>query len=431
MYIPSWLRESPDADLPSSTLIRNEELAGSRAMTRAKNYGFANPEALPAWITANTFVLVKLLPPEDRPAFRLLLLQYRARSIRDLRDAINEKIRTNSRPSVSLILQILYLFRGECMMNEREAAQAHALVMPWIDQAGVESSMAGHLMVVAMFSDTEMACKSLNPTCLDYKCWLANRLNPFWNYSETVVPEVPPKLSKNLHPSLTNEHEVVHGAMLRLRRCLYIRDTLGPRKMHPSESQGTGDLMYLWIATKTLHDIGSLVNHAVEMIESIQNEQWEQRLDVLIHAAISLTALYSMRKYLHEANCCGFDLRNAPLLIPKLEEILRRVSATASKQQMEEHREVLFWMYFTGSWHGQKLRQWRRRYRNSYLSGLCMEAPDDFNPAWFDVQLSKQAQKLGVTRWADAKLLISRFCFSDIIRPHPLDWFEEKVEEWI
>src|SRR6202007_2590882 len=106
-----------------------------------------------------------------------------------------------------------------------------------------------------------------------------------------------------------------------------------------------------WMATTTMHDIGLLIGHALNIVQSNDVASPQQAL----RAATTLAALYSVRKYLHEARFNGVDVRDAPLLMPEAQRVIGPFIDTLS--QDDDNREVLFWICFTVVWHEQQVRR--------------------------------------------------------------------------
>jgi hypothetical protein len=142
-----------------------------------------------------------------------------------------------------------------------------------------------------------MACKSMSRPFLDYEGWLTNRLRGFWDYTEPFMPPQPPSIEDELHLSIKLGDTVVKDAMIRMRRCLYLRAVKHPLRLHPPNDHFVGDLNYQWMATITMHDIGLLIGHAINLIQNNDVALPQQAL----RAATALATLYSVRKYLH----CG------------------------------------------------------------------------------------------------------------------------------
>lgn len=151
IWMPTWLRESPDARYPSEALVKSQKLAGSRSMARSVDFTFRHPESLPSWFFVALTCMRGVFEPLDPTGFQTLLLQYRTYSLRTLRESISE-IPAESPPPVTVILQILRIFGAECMINEYLAAKAHAVVIPWIEKVQLEPRVFSGLMGAMMVS---------------------------------------------------------------------------------------------------------------------------------------------------------------------------------------------------------------------------------------------------------------------------------------
>jgi hypothetical protein len=149
VYIPNFIREDPEADPPSQKLIATKALAGSLGVWRDLALGFSSPEVFEAWICTHASALSESLTGQEALRFEKLALQYRMRSIRSLRRAIGLKQETRAAPTLSLILQIMYLFRAECIHDGRIGAQVHAVVLPWIEEANMSEEHAINLLIVS------------------------------------------------------------------------------------------------------------------------------------------------------------------------------------------------------------------------------------------------------------------------------------------
>jgi hypothetical protein len=112
---------------------------------------FSFPEALPAWIF-NLYHMRHVLNSKDRREFEVLALQSRTRGVQALRKAIADRMDRSAPASIGLLLQIQWLFGGECMLNEPVGAKAHAIVIPLLEQTHLDPEISAHIMINAMVS---------------------------------------------------------------------------------------------------------------------------------------------------------------------------------------------------------------------------------------------------------------------------------------
>ena len=470
-YIPTWLRQDPDAKLPCSKLVRSRALSGSVGVLRSLDYGFAYPETIPAWLTSFLPYMISLMAEACKPRYEILLLQFRTRSLKELRSAVEAQRRgENTLPTGSLILQILYLFRSDCTRSELVAAQAHAVILPWIESASdLDQKMTVHLLITAMFHDTEMACKAMRHTLLDFKHWLKRMLTEFWVYTESLLDPLPADVQEPMNHFIASDNGPVPTAATRLRRCLAMRDSHGALGMHPPDQHIVAHLKWAWAASRTLHDIGLLINRALNLIAQVDEcstmkHQSEVATDdsmsmarvheLEMRAAMTLTVLYNVRKYLHKGSCNGIDLREAPRIMFELQRVLKKNLEHVGQlgRRPCEERELLYWIIFTGAWHAQEIRVLRPHRtpnltyhepaspplassllssNSSIISNPSTNAHDVFEGAFFERHLSMLAVEMGLTSWPSARdVLKSRFIFSDeVARPHPSTWYEELTKK--
>lgn len=227
-----------------------------------------------------------------------------------------------------------------------------------------------------------------------------------------------------------------------MRLSLHLRDNLGPLGLSLTENS---DVLCSWIQSRTVHDIGLLINQAVDIDSGIRLPTIQDPtvfIDILydpnLYAALTLTTLYNVRKYLHDCSFNGYDIREAPPIIPALKRSLVQFLSQGAVTRYEHSGtdEILFWMYFTGAWHGQKQLCYAASAtcKRRFMSDQSLLEPDEkcqrhnSTMIWFNVQLAKQAWRLKIPYWQEACQLLTRFAFSDIIRPHPSTWYEDVVE---
>ena len=307
-------------------------------------------------------------------------------------------------------MQALHLLTAELLYGEKANAQAHLIILSWIEQLDIDLETRVHLMLNLVYSDCEMACKTMKTTVLDLDVWLPSKLGMFWAYSETFLPLTPPSVHQNMHPSL-NKDDLIHDVTLRLRRFLAVRECMDAMDMHrPSDAQA-GHLRFTHMATTSCWDIGRLLNRVFE-IDSNYRDSWRDAFDM----AMALTLLCSLRKCCHTAEYDGMDFREAPLVIRKLEWAVQELMALSTVEERFEIREELFWIFFTCAWHGEK--------------GKRMRGPSFvLDTRNFNVRLALQAYGMGLTKWTDARELVSRFVFSDMLLPHPSGWYEKLIRK--
>lgn len=427
IYIPAWLRQSPDAQVPPPALIKSRALAGSCGVLRDLQNCVDFPEVQPAWMASNLSAVMSIVPPEDKPHLHGVMLQCRQRSVQLLRQAIRRQTMSDSAPAISVLLQIMLLFREGYIKEHPQGLEAYDVVSQYVKKANVDMSTAFNVLGIAMYNDAESACKSLKRTIFDFKNWLAEQYQPFWAHAENCLPPAAAHVVTDLHPSIANFDHVIRGAILRLRRCLDLSETVSPLAIQTPDDYVTGDLRWAWLASTGLHDMGLLVNQYCDLTDTrdaVADKQacWNHDL----RTAVTLTILFNMRKLIHEGSCNGVDLREAPMIIPTMEIVLKRALKSATEEQQWQYRDLLMWIFFTGAWHGQNVHY--QRQHSVFGDGSTTFAwPKEFDAVWFNKQLSAQACLLRLTKWYDARALLKRFVCSDLMRPHPVKWYENIV----
>jgi hypothetical protein len=263
---------------------------------------------------------------------------------------------------------------------------------------------------------------------MDYDKKVRPRLQDFWDYAQSFLPPRPASVLDDLHPSIAQNEGTLKETLIHFRRTLITRDELGPIGLGQYGDQAAVDIQLGFYASLGSFDEGLLLNEAVAQSAAVAERLHDISCSFLLDTAMKWATLFSARKYLHESTLNGLDLNEAPGLGSELAKATRTLLAYASKDDLHESREVLFWLFFTGSWRGQKLMAERAYTGGQYTAALlAFDSDPDATTRWFDERLAEQAATLGLQRWSDAEALLRRFIYSNCIRPCPSTWYEKVV----
>ena len=416
LYIPRFLRKTMDGELPASRDIRTERLLGARSVWRNFEVGFSTPETAVAWISSHTTEISRLLSDHERPEFDLAALKIRTQALCTLRAAVARE--AGGYPSMAVVQQIMWLFRSECVEGRVEGAQTHANIIRYVGEAVQDPEAMTSLFIIAMYNDAELACSRFQKTLLDFDTWLPSRMNAFWSRADPMILPRLPTSCGDLHESIKDV--TIRGICTHIKRSLAVQDL--SLNMETVGEKAYGDMVFQWMGSHMQHDIGVLINYAVDLLQLELEDHNEMRAERYLTAALALTTLYWLRKYTQEATLNGVDLRDAShVLVPRLQQALELFDCNASILEKQTYGDALFWMYFTGA-HWEQAREDLARRR-------AVPLPPD-SDYWFSRKLAEHAYRLGLTQRSKVRELLQQFIFNDIMNPHPSQWYLPVIHKY-
>ena len=238
-----------------------------------------------------------------------------------------------------------------------------------------------------------------------------------WSYAESLLP---PHELENPHLCIFNP--LLQNSLLRLRKWLIWADSLRSNGPVPDKSQN--DLTHLWAYSRAVKDCTDLLKHFIYLPNMpppaclTRNHEAKMTLE----AAMTLTLFCTIRKYVHFAPLGDTDieLRDASYMIaPKLHDVIEAALICMTHEERERYAEALFWMYFTGA----LFEQGPCIYQQQMLEQCFVE-----EKWWFSRRLGQQAKLSELKEWKQARRLLERFAYSDILEPHPEGWWDGLFE---
>ncbi|OAP64137.1 hypothetical protein AYL99_00109 [Fonsecaea erecta] len=390
-------------------------IGGPSFLLSMKGFRDMNEGAALAWLCGHIPGIVRLNSPQSTQQLSTARLKMRAKSLKLLREHLASHAQTSPESMAALRLHIRCLFETECMAGDTMAAKAHAdILLRLPDPLTDEVERAQHLLVM-MFDATELACKKLERTVLPFGSWTAKAHARLWAMASQFVP-IPPVYVHNAHSCVEiPEHR---EAMITLRYCLWIAET--PLPFGTSEERLKADMIFAWIATKTFHDLGNLINLYVDIMEGkiLFNSEGHR----LTQACMVLTLVYESRKRVHEAIIeDGADIREASnVIMPRLAQDMATAMEMMSPVECVHYQEAYLWMLYAGALHEQR-QQSKMRWTSFNPKVESTEKP------WFTTTLAKHADQMNVTTWAEAKAILRQFLYDDHLEPDGHLWFEDVV----
>lgn len=387
--------------------IEQNLVAGASLVVREFRRGVLDPNNTPGWFASHLPRVFPLLPEGGRERFREMAARFYVQSCRQLRQDIGRYDQSDAH-DISLVTQIVHMFRAEVMEDQPDSARAHAWALRRIgDFLGEDPYLAVDLFMVLMFNDSEYTVHHMHPPLLDYDHWLNQRLEPHWDRAEADLPDVGTEY-QNVDKAAS--FPIARSALQHLRRVIAFINQGMP--MTSADEVARVEVLYIWSSNRTLHDSVGLIQRFLELMEAPSSDDQEQEALRYIEAAMSLTIVYLIRKTIHMAMYEEQDLRDASHVIaPRLKDTVIEALQTCTPEQLYAYQRAFFWMFFCGAHYEEQVRV-----------GHAMSS-DPPTGGWFQQMLVMQASQLGILRWEAAEAALSPFLYSDLLPLNTATWF--------
>lgn len=406
-------------------LVRFEDLwrvFGGAELQRELSQALENPESCLPWLSGRTGVMRRLLPPNALPEFEKSALELRNEALRTLRSTVAEEV-DKALLSPLTVTQILNFFRAECAEGHTDEARAHARVISFIARRmeKTKSRYLVPLVIVTCLGDVELSCVRFQHTMFDFEKWVPIRLQSTWEQLGSALP-TPLPLVADIHPSIQDEQ--LREILFRVRHCLSIWES--PPSLDEPQGKQRAEYIYIWMSSRTLHDMGIIINRATDLINNPPSAPSSSQSNTpgqhYMTATLAMTILCCLRKYLHQATVNGVDLRDVShVIMPKIHLALDLADKYTTPQERSFYSEALLWVYFTGAHFELEQRA---------LSKLQVkQAKIEGDGKWFSRRLAAKAKELNVIHWEDTRRIVQRFAFSEDMHPHPREWFEDVLRD--
>ena len=416
VYITSYMkfRESKPGAQQITTIGEGFHVFGRRTVAKVWNSmkeELCEEGRALAWCSSYLPVLSKFCSTDTARELNMLAIKLRTESMKILKKKI-EDLPPGVAPDISLISQVVSLYRAACKEGDNVAAKIHAgVIMRLVDRVEVPDRHIQILFMTCMNNDSELAIAQMRNTFFDYENWIQKQITRFW--SSTLEENMPPLPAgyKAVHTSV--KLAATRQALIRLRQYLSYRST----KVNLSDSADLDrtDAVYTNFTTYNQYDSGVLINVYINLVAGKVYKMEEPLRH--IEAGLALTTLHVMRRGVFEATIYGCDHRSSHhiITINHLEGTMRKVMTIASAAELLCYREALLWVFFYGA-----RFEWQV---NQKIKG--------FTPprTWFSKMFAKQARVLELTEWPQAQEILEDFVFYGFLEAYLPIWFEETLRE--
>ncbi|OAP62099.1 hypothetical protein AYL99_04302 [Fonsecaea erecta] len=413
VYITSYMKykENPRGAPMLTTLGEGFHVFGQRTVTKVWNSmkeEFSDEGRALSWCSSYMPVLAKFSSSDTARELHLHAIKMRAKSMTILKNRI-ENLSLDVPPDISLVSQIVSLFRAACKENDIPAAKIHAdIIQRLVDRVETPDLHIQTLFMTCMNNDTELAIAQMRNTFFDFENWVQRQIARFWMETpEKHMPQLPADY-KALHESI--QLNATRQAAIRLRQYLSVRSTT--INLNDPEDLDRTDAIYTIFTTYSHYDSGALINAYINLTAGkVYNIKESFRL---IEASLALTTLHILRRGIFEATVYGCDHRTSHhmITINHLEGTMRKALTLATADVLTRYREALFWVFFYGA-----RFEWR-----------VNQMIKDITPrTWFTKMLARQAEILRVIEWPQARDILNHFVFYGFLEPYLAPWFAETL----
>lgn len=384
----------------------NRVIGGSSFLLTMKVFSNANEGFALAWLSSHTPAIRRLASTPTTQKLLVEGLKMRTRSIELLRQELLEHPEPSQHSLVSLRLHIRGLFEAECMAGDTISAKVHGAILMRLDDPLTTEMELVNDTIMLMFNATELACKKLERTVIPFGNWMIGRLSKFWATTSAQMPGSSAEC-ENVHSCV--QSPLTRTAFIRLRYCLEIGES--QLSLASATEKLRGEMLYGWITTKTLYDMGLLVNFYTDLLEGKTLVKTKGKR--LTEACMAVTLLHILRKSIHEAPLDGIDIREASdVIIPRLEKNMEDAMSILTRAERLYYDEAYLWMFYVGA---------------QYEQGRKSEMKDTYSRGWFTRMLAKHARQSNVRTWADVKKILVKFIYDKNLKPEGHLWFEKAI----
>ncbi|OQV10233.1 hypothetical protein CLAIMM_14261 [Cladophialophora immunda] len=437
--------------VPSTTWVSsaNARLDWAICVSTLQEPGLAN-----AFIARSATVAAVL-----NPALRTLAMRYRLRSIQELRvRLLNNAHHTCSDVNV---LQIIMLQKAEIVDKNLSAAAAHAKILQNMFQEQQQRSRTINftLLQYAIWSDTQISSIFMTPLAFDVSPggWVVETMQPLWDAALSQLGELPQwttlrdEAEKSLDPS-------VEGGDL---QAFFVsrRTTLQTWLLYGLNGLPTPPLIILWLTTTACLQQGRMIKHYTRAVhEAIQCTSPSSAKGEAEDGSVEQAEYWYTQQYLilaeflwthhlsYKVEVCGIDLFDmVPTQLRNLRAALQHAEESGrglGRHLSSKYRNARLWALFIGAHAEFSKSKSKREMANSALPSTEVvhnnnhqkEAPafikcvktvkhcdpdshEELSDRWFETQLSRQIQDMGLSTWPDVYFVLRGFNYADIIQP--------------
>jgi len=179
----------------------------------------------------------------------------------------------------------------------------------------------------------------------------------------------------------------------------------------------SGDIIFGWVASRTLIDNGRLLNDYLDLKEC--GRKWPDLTAGILYtrAAMNLAMLFSMRTVGHVAWIQGVNIREASHLWAfQMHDMILKALQRSSPEELRQYQEAHLWVLFLGALFLQQ------------QSSNQIYVPD-LDQLRYAELLVLECRTAAIKTWSRMRELLVQFSYCDMLSPHGSTWFEKVLWE--
>ena len=299
--------------------------------------------------------------------------------------------------------KILALMISEVFSHNYNAGLIHSKVLiTMLEQQSMTEELDMRFSFSVIYSEIQRACMSLTRPCFDVgpDGWVAKAFDTagkeaFDAFVATLGLQTMPPDASVLGLDLAALFDEVRNVRV-------ISQSYSTSLLY-----GNPTPLALYLPARVVLCLGKLVSYYLDH-RQIHGQDSSPR--ILIHRTAVLTALYWVRK---AGNIDSIKVSSSstiysagPLYLGIIRELLSRFNIIASTTEMQLYQELRFWTLYIGA-----------------LDEQGRGDGGGSKDAWFTKQLVKAAADCDVYTWQQARLILEKFPYTDVLEPHGSTWF--------
>jgi hypothetical protein len=141
--------------------VERKSVPGASLVVREFKRGLSDPRNAPGWVASHLPAVFQLLSADARTQFEDVAARIRAQSFRQLREDLDHHHRTGA-SDVSLVVQIVHMFKAGVMEDQQESARVHAWALKKLDSIFIDQpTLALDLFIILMYNDNDYSVHKL------------------------------------------------------------------------------------------------------------------------------------------------------------------------------------------------------------------------------------------------------------------------------
>ena len=412
IFFTPYFRRCAKGVQSEPTVMRDSRVISSRGAIRDWNLvkNSLQDECDAVSCIAGLLGLMAQLSSESAGRNHLAAIKMQGRAAELLRHTLTRRNQDDLDSEMQLAWRVFWLFRGECMLGDVEAARIHCKMLRHLTEHGMQHGTFDiQFLVSVLFNDVDLAARTMRRTTLDLEIWFPSIMAPTWTALEPLLPPISLDFQDGLDPSISTEP--LQTLFIRTRRLFAIGEQAFNEEDCTEASRA--DLVFAWTVSHSLVDVGLFVNHYLDVSQLLASNNQDTELtslgDFYTEASLNLAALCMTRYVGHVAVVNGVDIRDVtPTIMVHLQSSMANALEMSTADELSYYKNAHLWVLFVGA-----LAQQRRAGQRG-----------PFQRSWFQSKLVSMAREAGISTWKQLHKIVARFVYSDVVEPHGSTWFE-------